>query len=77
MQYIDEKGKVYEISYSQKLQREQNRLHRQKNILLFCLLLMILFFGVGTLYIYFRLTSIDFLTKLMTVLSNAAAGRII
>lgn len=72
MQYVDEKGKVYEISYSQKLQREQNRLHRQKNLLLFFLLLLMLCFGFGGLYIYFRLTSIDFLTKLMVVLSTAA-----
>jgi len=76
MQYVDEKGKIYEISYSQKLQKEQNRLHRQKNILLFCLLIVMLCFGMGALYLYFRLTSIDFLTKLMAVLSNAAAGKL-
>ena len=52
MQYEDDKGKVYEISYSQKLQREQNRILRQKNSLLFALLVMISVFGLGFVYLY-------------------------
>ncbi len=65
MQYKDTKGKVYEISYSQKLQREQNRILRQKNRLLVTLLLMMVLFGVGLVYAYVRLEAIDFLTHLV------------
>ncbi|MBI4441098.1 hypothetical protein HY639_02945 [Candidatus Woesearchaeota archaeon] len=69
MEYVDEKGKMYEISYSQRLQREQNRLLRRKNTLLLCLLLMFALFGLGGLYVYVRLASIDLLTKIMVALS--------
>jgi hypothetical protein len=62
MQYKDDHGKVYEISYSQKLQREQNRILRQKNRLLMALLMFIIFFAFGAVYLYFRLEAIDFLT---------------
>ena len=70
MEYMDDKGKVYEISYSQKLQREQNKLLRQKNMLIFCILLMILAFGAGLVYLYTRLEAIDFLTRAMVVLTK-------
>lgn len=72
MEYMDEKGKVYEISYSQKLQREQNRLARQKNMLIFFLLLTVAVFGVGLVYLYMRLEAIDFLTKIMRALNKCA-----
>ncbi len=70
MEYMDEKGKVYEISYSQKLQREQNKLARQKNILVFCILIIALVFGVSGIYLYLRMDSIDLLTKVMVALSK-------
>ena len=64
MEYKDNKGKVYEISYSQRLQRDQNRILRQKNRLLMALLFFIFIFGVGICYLYLRLEAIDFLTHL-------------
>lgn len=70
MEYKDEKGKVYEISYSQRLQREQNKLLRQKNMLTFMILLLVLGFGVVGVYVYVRLEAIDFLTKLMHFFSR-------
>lgn len=71
MEYMDEKGKIYEISYSQKLQREQNKLSRHKNVLLFCILILLVGFGVGIAYLYLRLETIDFLTKVMSVLNKS------
>lgn len=70
MEYKDEKGKVYEISYSQRLQREQNKLMRQKNMLIFMILLLMLGFGVAGVYVYIRLEAIDFLSKLMVFFSR-------
>jgi hypothetical protein len=64
MKYKDDNGKVYEISYSQKLQREQNRLLRQKNRIMVALLLLVGLFGLGVAYAYLRLDAIDFLTNL-------------
>jgi len=65
MQYKDTDGKEYEISYSQKLQKEQNSLARKKNMLLAAILMMMVFFAFGAGYLYLRLEAIDFLSQLM------------
>ncbi|MBS3112565.1 hypothetical protein J4418_00570 [Candidatus Woesearchaeota archaeon] len=65
MQYKDDNGKNYEISYSQKLQREQNKLLKQKNRLLMVFLVMMFVFALGGAYLYIRLETINFLTDLM------------
>jgi len=69
MEYKDSKGQVYEISYSQKLQREQNKILRQKNKLLVALLFLLIVFGIGAIYLYMRLAAIDFLTNLNGAIS--------
>ncbi len=64
MEYKDEQGNSYEISYSQKLQKEQNALLRQKNKLLFVILILMIMFGAGLVYLYVRLEAIQFLSNL-------------
>lgn len=65
MQYKDTDGKEYEISYSQKLQREQNSLAKKKNMLLTAILMMMMVFAFGAAYLYMRLEAIDFLSEFM------------
>jgi len=72
MKYVDDKGRSYEISYSQRLQKEQNRIARQKNQLLFAILTVLIAFGLGALWVLFRLAYTDFLTQLLGALSALA-----
>ncbi len=64
MKYVDEKGKVYEISYSQRLQAQQNNLLKQKNYLIAIMIGLLGLFFIAVIYVYVRLDMIDLLTRL-------------
>ncbi len=64
MKYVDEKGKVYEISYSQKLQAKQNKILKQKNYLIAILIGLLGLFFIGLIYLYIRLDVLDLLTRI-------------
>lgn len=75
MEYKDENGNAYEISYSQKLQKEQNALLRQKNKLMFAILVLMMLFGAGLVYLYARLEAIQFLTHLSGAVAALSQAR--
>jgi hypothetical protein len=68
MKYVDKKGDTYEISYSQKLQREQNQIARQKNQLLFAILFVLSLCALGAGWVLFRLSSSNVLSKFLGAL---------
>tara|TARA_Y100000034_G_scaffold35645_1_gene43729 strand:+ start:7964 stop:8170 length:207 start_codon:yes stop_codon:yes gene_type:complete len=68
MKYVDDKGKVYEISYSQRLQAQQNKLLKQKNYLIAIMIGLVGVFFIALFYLYVRLDAIDILTKIANVL---------
>lgn len=70
MQYKDEKGQTYEISYSQKLQKEQNKILRQKNKLIMIMMGLMICFGLAGIYIYIRLDMVNFLTLFYNALQR-------
>lgn len=65
MKYVDNKGKTYEISYSQRLQAQQNKLLKQKNYLIAILICLAGLFFIAVVYLYVRLDAVDFLTRLV------------
>ncbi len=68
MNYVDKEGKSFEISYSQRMQREQIKLMRQRNQLLFTILMILILFGFGAVWIVFRLAYSDVLSTLIAAL---------
>ncbi len=68
MKYVDEKGKTYEISYSQRLQAQQNKILKHKNYLIAILIGLLGLFFIAAIYIYARLDVINLLTKISSSL---------
>lgn len=68
MKYVDETGKVFEISYSQKLQAEQNQLIKQKNYLIAVLIALFGLFFLALVYLYTRIDVVNLLTRLSQAL---------
>jgi len=64
MKYVDNKGKVYEISYSQRLQAQQNKLLKHKNYLIAILIGLLGIFFIALIYLYIRLDILDLLTRI-------------
>jgi hypothetical protein len=72
MKYVDKKGKTYEISYSQRLQTQANRIARQKNQLLFAILMILVLLTLGAGWMAFRISHADLLTQLVLALQAMA-----